>query len=59
MLGFARPLFHGHMTLCATSFGSVAALTPLEPLLGQIYMAVLGSQITGLHLAFLGPRSPE
>ena len=65
MLGFSHLLFHSYMTLCATSYGSVAALTPpalaltaLETLLGQIYMAVLVSQLMGLHLAFHGSRSP-
>lgn len=63
MLGFSHLLFHSYMTLCATSYGSVAALTPpalaltaLETLLGQIYMAVLVSQLMGLHLAFRAPR---
>lgn len=63
MLGFSHLLFHSYMTLCATSYGSVAALTPpalaltaLETLLGQIYMAVLVSQLMGLHLAFHGSR---
>lgn len=63
MLGFSHLLFHSYMTLCATSYGSVAALTPpalaltaLETLLGQIYMAVLISQLMGLHLAFHGSR---
>lgn len=66
MLGFSHLLFHSYMTLCATSYGSVAALTPpalaltaLETLLGQIYMAVLVSQLMGLHLAFHGSRSRE
>ena len=64
MLGFSHLLFHSYMTLCATSYGSVAALTPpalaltaLETLLGQIYMAVLVSQLMGLHPAFHGSRS--
>jgi len=59
MLGFSHLLFHSYMTLCATSYGSVAALTPpalaltaLETLVGQIYLAVLISQLMGLHLAF-------
>lgn len=59
MLGFSHLLFHSYMTLCATSYGSVAALTPpalaltaLETLMGQIYLAVLISQLMGLHLAF-------
>lgn len=59
MSGFSHLLFHSYMTLCATSYGSVAALTPpalaltaLETLLGQIYMAVLVTQLMGLHLAF-------
>jgi len=63
MLGFSHLLFHSYMTLCATSYGSVAALTPpalaltaLETLMGQIYLAVLISQLMGLHLAF--HRSP-
>ncbi|MBM4244267.1 MAG: hypothetical protein FJ148_10680 [Deltaproteobacteria bacterium] len=63
MLGFSHLLFHSYMTLCATSYGSVAALTPpalgltaLETLLGSIYMAVLISQLMGLHLAFHGSR---
>jgi hypothetical protein len=64
MLGFSHLPFHSYMTLCATSYGSVAALTPpalapsaLETLLGQIYMAVLVSQLMGLHLAFHASRS--
>jgi len=64
MLGFSHLLFHSYMTLCATSYGSVAALTPpalaltaLETLVGQIYLAVLVSQLMGLHLAFRGPRA--
>ena len=64
MLGFSHLLFHSYMTLCATSYGSVAALTPpalaltaLETLVGQIYLAVLVSQLMGLHLAFRGPRT--
>ena len=63
MLGFSHLLFHSYMTLCATSYGSVAALTPpalaltaLETLMGQIYLAVLISQLMGLHLAFHGSR---
>jgi hypothetical protein len=63
MLGFSHLLFHSYMTLCATSYGSVAALTPpalaltaLETLMGQIYLAVLISQLMGLHLAFHGAR---
>jgi hypothetical protein len=63
MLGFSHLLFHSYMTLCATSYGSVAALTPpalaltaLETLIGQIYLAVLISQLMGLHLAFHGSR---
>lgn len=63
MLGFSHLLFHSYMTLCATSYGSVVALTPpalaltaLETLMGQIYLAVLVSQLMGLHLAFRGPR---
>lgn len=63
MLGFSHLLFHSYMTLCATSYGSVAALTPpalaltaLETLMGQIYLAVLVSQLMGLHLAFRTPR---
>jgi hypothetical protein len=63
MLGFSHLLFHSYMTLCATSYGSVAALTPpalaltaLETLVGQIYLAVLISQLMGLHLAFHGSR---
>jgi hypothetical protein len=64
MLGFSHLLFHSYMTLCATSYGSVSALTPpalaltaLETLVGQIYLAVLVSQLMGLHLAFRGPKA--
>jgi hypothetical protein len=63
MLGFSHLLFHSYMTLCATTYGSVAALTPpalaltaLETLVGQIYLAVLISQLMGLHLAFHSSR---
>jgi hypothetical protein len=64
MLGFSHLLFHSYMTLCATSYGSVAALTPpalaftaLETLVGQIYLAVLVAQLMGLHLAFRAPKA--
>jgi hypothetical protein len=49
------------MTLCATSYGTVAAITPpalaltaLETLIGQLYIAILVAQLMGLHLAFSG-----
>ncbi|MEW6272723.1 MAG: hypothetical protein AB1689_25890 [Thermodesulfobacteriota bacterium] len=64
MLGFSHLLFHSYMTLCATTYGGVAALTPpalamtaLETLVGQIYLAVLVAQLMGLHLAFHGSRA--
>ncbi|HZR80868.1 MAG TPA: hypothetical protein VFD92_07205 [Candidatus Binatia bacterium] len=59
MLGFSHLLFHSYMTLCATSYGTVAAITPpalaltaLETLIGQLYIAILVAQLMGLHLAF-------
>jgi hypothetical protein len=64
MLGFSHLLFHSYMTLCATTYGGVAALTPpalamtaLETLVGQIYLAVLVAQLMGLHLAFHATKS--
>jgi hypothetical protein len=61
MLGFSHLLFHSYMTLCATSYGTVAAITPpalaltaLETLIGQLYIAILVAQLMGLHLAFSG-----
>ena len=56
---FSHLLFHSYMTLCATSYGNVAAVTApalalsaFETLLGQIYQAILVGQLMGLHLAF-------
>jgi hypothetical protein len=56
---FSHLLFHSYMTLCATSYGNVAALTApalalsaFETLVGQLYQAVLVGQLMGLHLAF-------
>lgn len=64
MLGFSHLLFHSYMTLCATSYGTVAAITPpalaltaLETLVGQLYSAILIAQLMGLHLAFSGTSS--
>jgi hypothetical protein len=64
MLGFSHLLFHSYMTLCATTYGTVAAVTPpalaltaLETLIGQLYIAILVSQLMGLHLAFSASRS--
>lgn len=61
---FSHLLFHSYMTLCATSYGNVAALTApalalsaFETLVGQLYQAVLVGQLMGLHLAFHGRRS--
>lgn len=61
MLGFSHLLFHSYMTLCATSYGTVSAITPpalaftaLETLIGQLYVAILVAQLMGLHLAFSG-----
>jgi hypothetical protein len=66
MLGFSHLLFHSYMTLCATTYGSVSAITPpalaltaLETLVGQLYIAILVSQLMGLHLAFSGSRSRQ
>lgn len=59
MLGFSHLLFHSYMTLCATTYGTVTAITPpalaltaLETLIGQLYIAILVAQLMGLHLAF-------
>lgn len=56
---FSHLLFHSYMTLCATSYGNVAAVTApalalsaFETLVGQLYQAVLVGQLMGLHLAF-------
>jgi hypothetical protein len=64
MKGFSHLLFHSYMTLCATNYGSVTALTApalaltaLETLIGQLYLAVLVAQLMGLHLAFHSERS--
>jgi hypothetical protein len=61
--GFSHLLFHSYMTLCATSYGNVAALTApalalsaFETLVGQLYQAILVGQLMGLHLAFHGRR---
>jgi hypothetical protein len=63
---FSHLLFHSYMTLCATSYGNVAAVTApalalsaFETLLGQIYQAILVGQLMGLHLAFHRGRQPQ
>jgi voltage-gated potassium channel len=63
---FSHLLFHSYMTLCATSYGNVAAVTApalalsaFETLVGQIYQAILVGQLMGLHLAFHRSRQAQ
>ena len=63
MRGFSHLLFHSYMTLCATTYGTVTAVSPpalaltaLETLIGQLYIAILVAQLMGLHLAFSAKR---